>query len=102
MIYRQRTIAWKDAVVLYLSGIPVWKCKKIENNAEKILKERCYLVYNYLYKIWFSVSFKNKDRYRIPFPDRGNRDKRNPSERDGLIKEVKHENAVFSRLYLKK
>ena len=32
----------------------------------------------------------------------GNRYKRNPSERDGLIKEVKHEDAVFSRLYLKK
>ena len=60
------------------------------------------MVYNYLYTIWFFVSFKNKERYRIPFPDRGNRYQRNPSERDGLIKEVEHEDAVFSRLYLEK
>ena len=68
MIYRQRTIAWKDAVVLYLSGIPVWKCKKIENYAEKVLKERCYLVYNYLYTIWFLCLSKTKTDTESRFP----------------------------------
>ena len=46
----------------------VRKCKKIENYAEKVLKERCYLVYNYLYTIWFLCLSKTKTDTESRFP----------------------------------